>query len=297
LEETVKNNGFEFEGQRTSYNERELSSVVGMIQVDIISKIMMYIEDLVILMEGLRVCNGNYYKLLDMKAEEDIDLGSRISRFFETQDKFTFDEWRKILSYINPKELSSKDPIVTRLIELNIEAFKEFIGYIKLFNKTHRQIFRRYKHAGFPFVPGYKSQQPYPFTTRIFDSYTMVFTGPNPLVDLIPLPYSHDILESYRISLPTLQTRIMDIVQNKIQCIKKRVRGIIPTKAYAAHLLTEDEQSRIVSEISKFDVEYPDRTHNDVYNFEMNKDYVREMKWYIDLDENMAKWKSLIRQN
>jgi hypothetical protein len=39
--------------------------------------------------------------------------------------------------------------------------------------------------------------------SRRFDSYTMVFVGKNPLADLIPLPYAGDVIESYRILVPT----------------------------------------------------------------------------------------------
>jgi len=32
----------------------------------------------------------------------------------------------------------------------------------------------------------------------MFDSYSMVFVGINPLADLISLPYAGDVIESYR---------------------------------------------------------------------------------------------------
>jgi hypothetical protein len=42
------------------------------------------------------------------------------------------------------------------------------------------------------------------------------------MVDVIPLPYSDDVIESYRILVPNLQTMIGDIVRSKTTCIRRR---------------------------------------------------------------------------
>jgi hypothetical protein len=124
LKEITKNRSFEFEGETYSYRGEEIPAIQGMLQIDIIAKIMMYIEDLIILLEGIRETEGNYYKLLDRETKDDLDLGTRIGQFFNNKDKFTTEEWRKMLSYLNPYELKPHSDAITKLIELNIEAFK-----------------------------------------------------------------------------------------------------------------------------------------------------------------------------
>jgi hypothetical protein len=293
LEQIMTSKSFEFEGEKTLFSDAEIPSIQSMLQIDIIAKIMMYIEDLIILLEAIREHNANYYKLLDKNNEEDIELGQRIRQFFINKEKFNFEDWRTMLSYVKPDQ-TSHEHVITKLINVNIEGFKEFLNYVEVFRQTHIGTFRRYKHAGFPFKPGYVSQQPYPFTSIMFESYSMIFTGANPLVDIIPLPFSNDVIESYRILLPSLQKKIEDIVQSRIQCIRRRTEGIIPTKSYSApDAFSEDEKMELISTIKIHNDQFPNRAYDDVYNFPITPGNVQNMKWYIDLDKNMEKWKKI----
>src|SRR5215211_169364 len=87
LTQLNKDKGFEYDGERYSFGETQLAVIRSMIQIDIIAKIMMYIEDLIILLEAIRESNGNYYYLLDKRyshyQEDDLDVGARICRFFK----------------------------------------------------------------------------------------------------------------------------------------------------------------------------------------------------------------------
>ena len=199
-----------------------------------------------------------------------------------------------MLSYLNPSNQTKYYDVITKLIESNILAFKDFIYNIQIFSETHHPIFRRYKHAGFPFKPGYLSELPYPLTNRRFDSYSMVFVGKNPLIDVIPLPYASDVIESYRILVPTLQRRIREVVQNKIICIKRRAYGIVPSVSYSPPgTFTPNENSEVELAIKEYYKQYPNRAYSNVYDFLSNENMVKDMRWYIDLDKNMKKWKGM----
>lgn len=199
-----------------------------------------------------------------------------------------------MLSYVNPDELKPKSHAVEKLIQLNIEEFKKVFRDIRVFRDTHNQIFRRYKHAGLPFRPGYIFKYPFPSTSRIFDSYSMISVGKDPLVDVVPLPFSDDIIESYDILTVGLETRINDIVQNKIECIKKRINGIIPVQNYSvAGTFSSEDDKEIISAIDEYDVQNPLRAFDDVYNFQITVDKVKNMKWYVELEDNMKKWRKL----
>ena len=200
-----------------------------------------------------------------------------------------------MLSYLKPEDTSpNHKAVISKLINMNIEWFREFLNYVEIFRQTHIGIFRRYKHAGFPFRPGYVSQQPYPFTSKSFESYSMILTGASPLIDIIPLPFSNDVTESYRILLPSLQSMIVDIVQNRIQCIRRRIEGIIPPKFYAPpDTFSEDETMELISAIKLHNDQSPNRAYDDVYDFQITPDNVRDMTWYIDLDKNMDKWRRI----
>lgn len=55
--------------------------MLSVIQIDIVSKIMMNFEDLVVLMDSILEVDGDYYELLDGGVYG--DLGERINKFFE----------------------------------------------------------------------------------------------------------------------------------------------------------------------------------------------------------------------
>jgi hypothetical protein len=102
LDDLNKNKGFEYDGEKYSFNEEEISALRSMIQIDIISKIMMYIEDLFAILIAIKDFNANYYKLLDKNLEsnnDNQDLGERISEFIRNEIELPSEYWRRMLSY------------------------------------------------------------------------------------------------------------------------------------------------------------------------------------------------------
>jgi hypothetical protein len=296
LNEIIQNRSFVFEGEAISFSKEDLPVLQSIFQIDIIAKIMMYVEDLIIILEAILKAGGDYYGLLDIDItkDRDVDVGDRIKKFFQDKDNFSMMDWRKKLSYLNPNNETKYSNVIAKLIELNIVAFRDFINNIQIFSETHHRIFRRYKHAGFPFKPGYRSELPYPFTSRRFDSYSMVFVGKTPLADLIPLPYADDVIESYRILVPTLQRMIRELVQNKIACIRRRVDGVMPSVSYSPPgTFTPEENSEIELAIIEYNEQYPNRAYSDIYDFPICEGTVKNMRWYIDLAKNMKKWKEM----
>jgi hypothetical protein len=282
MDEISTHKGFEISGQKFKFTDQEIPVINSIIQIDIISKIMMYIEDLISLLIGMKDFDGNYYGLLDRKSRGDIDLGKRIQGFIDSVENFTPWEWKKMLSYASSDEFTLS-PTAIKLIEGNIEGFKKVFRLIRLFRDTHIQIFRRYKHAGLPFRPGYIYPLPFPRTSIIFDSYSMISMGANPLLDVVPLPYSNDVLESYRALTDILETYIWDIVENKTECLRKRINGVIPSQNYSPEIFSQEENSEIQSTLDEFDIKYPNRAYNDVYKFQITPKNTVDMKWYIDL--------------
>jgi len=87
----------------------------------------------------------------------------------------------------------------------------------------------------------------------------MISMGANPLLDVIPLPYSNDVLESYRHLTDILEGYIWDMVENKVECLKKRINGVIPSQNYSPGIFNQEENSDILSALDEFDIEYPNR--------------------------------------
>jgi hypothetical protein len=155
-------------------------------------------------------------------------------------------------------------------------------------------MFRRYKHAGLPIKLGYKLNLPFPFTNIEYNFYSVIFIGKDPFRETIPLPFSDNVIESYKILIHGLQSKINDVVENKIESIKRRTNGILPKKSYSArNTFTNRELSDVIATISNFNTQRPIRAHNHAATFPMNIDLKKEMKWYIDLEKNMEEWKKI----
>ncbi len=295
LEEVLKERKFEFEGITYHFGESDLDLIQCFIQADIISRIMMYIEDLAAILESNRVSSGDFYRLLDNKEP---DLGKRITGFFENMDNFTTEEYRRILSYLDPSELkieSSRRAIVNRLIELNIMRFKESLSFIRDFRNSHLQLFRRYKHGGLAVKPGYKPTTVYPFTSRRFDLYSLVFTADNPFIDIIPIPFSKDVIDSYRILLPALQYLVYDVIENKMECIYRGTDGVVPYHNYSPpNTFTPGENQEIMYALSDFHYLNPYRARLPFVDL-LIRPKRNQVQWYVDLENNMKKWKEMGR--
>lgn len=64
LKEIANNRFLEFEGQRFPFTEQEIPSIMGTMQMDIVS------EDLLTLLIAMKDYDGNYYRLLDKKTRQ-----------------------------------------------------------------------------------------------------------------------------------------------------------------------------------------------------------------------------------
>ena len=94
--------------------------------------------------------------------------------------------------------------------------------------------------------------------------------------------------------LEALDTRIRDIVQNKIECIRQRKDGVIPQQNYSLPgTLSQEEDEEIMSATNEYDIRHPNRAYDDAYSFQITHDRAKDMKWYIHLDDNMKKLRSL----
>lgn len=131
---------------------------------------------------------------------------------------------------------------------------------------------------------GYRSDLPYPYTEKKFDSYAMVSWGDNSLANMVPLPYSADIVEAYIIMIKGLQTMITDIVQNKIGCITRKIDGLLLLETYGGNPLNADEQKEWNSILNEFYNARPHRAREAHFSVQgsMKKE---QILWYVELDK------------
>lgn len=119
----------------------------------------------------------------------------------------------------------------------------------------------------------------------------MVSAGESLVSDAVMLPYSSDVIESYKILLPSLQLLIRDIVENKLLCISRRIDGVVPTKSYKPVNFYAPEENKKIEEMIQGFYNREQVRYTTPYNFQLNANYMKGMTWYINLDKNMRRWK------
>ena len=268
-------------GNKINLVKNDVNYLRSVIQMDIISKIMTYVEDLIIFSVSMLEPNKNYYRLLD---EKDPDVGNRITKFFANLDKLNDGEVRTILSYDYPNN-SDFDPseteLLNKVIQKNIQHFKQNLKSISEFRDTHIQLFRRYKHAGWPSIFGAQPQRP--LDSKMFDSYTIVPVGSDPLHDVFPLPYSDNVIQRYRTMIEILQELIIPVVKNRLNSINRQTTGIIPN---IPTQLSSSEKAIFSGLVKKFHQNNPIRCRDNDFHFTSNVNK-KTIKWYLNSDPPM----------
>ena len=263
-----------------------------MFQIEIISGIMMYIEDLIVLSESFRR-RTSYYELLDLSDENQNDVGKTIERFFENVNSFSDEEFRRIFGYKDPSQLNLEEDeskLAEKVIQNNIAEMRRLFVQIGKFGKTHHPVFRRFKHAGAPLMLGMKKkQQDTPLSG--FDSYTHVLIGKDPFREIIIIPLSKDVLNGYHIIIHAIQTCLRDLVTNQIACIERNITGILPNERYFQGSFSEKENKLYNKILVEFYNKHPFHT-DDLKHFLLESKAKKEnILWYLDLSDFLKECK------
>lgn len=272
-------------------SEEAKKMIKSTIQLEIISKIMLFIEDLAIISESLR--RGiSYYDLLPQSSEPREDIGKIIDQFFTKIDSISNEEIRKILSYSNPEAYALDYDSITllkRAAEEDVKEFRRVLKQIGDFGKQHHPIFRRYKHAGFPFNPSVPMRQELPDFMKKFDSLSVTYINADPFDNPKIIPYSKTALEGYFILILGIQRLLTEIVNNRISSIERQIEGIPPLASFTAPFFKIDEMKRLAKIHEELDKQFPSENPN--LKLKMSSDFVDYSDWYSELDRFIAECK------
>lgn len=272
--------------------------VISMMQIEIISKIMMYIEDFAIIAQSL-LRGTNHYKLLDQKKNpntgEKEDVGDIVSEFFSKLNSLTNDEVCKILSYGQPDEFNLDYELVQMLKtsrEKEVNEFKRVVQLIGDFGKEHHPSFHRYKHAGLPMAPGLRIIEPLPEYVKKFDFITVVYTSKDPFDEPKIIPYSKEVIEAYKIMIQGIQKMLNEIVTNRKAFIQ-REKPLPPIPWKTGPEFSPDEIKKYESILPEYDKLHPT----------VNTDFVMNVKiknadtWYAKLEDYLAECKKIYQMD
>ena len=126
------------------------------LQIDIISKMMMYSEDIAVFSTAF-LNNTLFYEMLDTKENTEPskdDLGYKIKSFYESVDTLSREQIYKIMCYMSEVEVNSASidselkKLIIRNMRANANSVRRILSLLGAFGRTHHPFFKRFKHAG-----------------------------------------------------------------------------------------------------------------------------------------------------
>lgn len=279
------------------FNDDEKRKVRSMVQISIISNLMMYVEDLSVMAESFKQ-GKNFYNFLDKKTPTDeVDLGKIIENFLDNIGNLTNEDIHKIMSYADPTKIEVNEEcklLLTKHIQVNTDETRRVLKEINDFGKSNHPVFRRFKHAGLPIFLGLPiNPTELSFFSR-YDSTMLVSKGKNPLEDVIPIPFSKQVLEGYKIIIDGIQTILSSMIKNRIECIERGISGVIPYESYSIDQFTKEEQTRLKKKIKEFQKRYPEKIIPKL-NIKTKVDK-KDIQWYLDLPKFISKSKERLEK-
>ncbi len=279
------------------FNDDEKRKVRSMVQISIISNLMMYIEDLAVIAESFKQ-GKNFYNFLDKKTPTDEeDLGKIIENFLDNIGNLANEDIHKIMSYADPTTIEINGEckiLLTKHIQVNTDETRRVLKEINDFGKSNHTVFRRFKHAGLPIFLGLPvNSKEFNFFSG-YDSTMLVSKGKNPLEDVIPIPFSKQVLEGYKIIIGWIQTILTSMIKNRIECIERGVNGVIPYESYSIDRFTKEEQTKLKKKINEFQKKNPEKTIPKL-NIKTQVDK-KDIQWYLDLPKFITKSKERLKK-
>ncbi len=252
------------------------------IQIDIISKIMMYVEDLVVLAKSFIAKKDFYSAFLAPSAN---DLGKVIKGFFEGIENLTNEEILKIMNWIDMTSFifpNGLKRLVTRIQNDNIIKIRNILNELKEFGESNHPIYKRFKHGGMPVISPSVQGVPKIGPLASFDTFSIVSVGADPMEDIHIIPFSNAVLQNYKKLIERIQSILLEMIENRIKCLQRNIPCVFP-KTYAMELSDAPEIKKIEKEIEKYYNERPVVFNPRNANYNIDTSDIREkIKWYFN---------------
>lgn len=230
------------------FNQKQQLTAKCFIQLDIISKMMMYSEDLAAFSWAF-LNNKSFYDILDeinLDANEDLDdLGKKIKGFYESIHTLSDNQIFKMMNYASERNLTDLDEKFRKLITHNLkcraEQIRRTLNMVSIFGKTNHPFHKRFKHAVLPIFIDTKIEFEQAYM-RNAETYSIAYIEKSePFLNPRVIPFSNDVLESYRVLCKDMDALLNELVSNKIQCLERGIQGVIPFNEFDNTIFSPEE--------------------------------------------------------
>ncbi|MHB8546468.1 MAG: hypothetical protein ACYDAJ_06850 [Nitrosotalea sp.] len=269
--------------QEHRLNHRE---IIATLQVGAVAHIMMFIEDLAVICKSIQENNIDYYKYLDNSGDD--DLGIIIKNFYFEILSASDADIRKILGYVEPDSYSFEneedEKFVTQIMQINMNYTRRFFEKIYVFRNSHIKIYRRYKHAGFPLLLGIEIPSSDDTLYKKFDFVSVARTSiADPVKEFTTIPFSNQILESYRNIASDIFMFLASIITSKLMSIERKMCGVLPLMDdIFSENYSEDEDKKLQNLWAMFEQKYPMPQESIRHETNPKAEYT---PWYLEFEK------------
>lgn len=253
------------------------------VQIDIISKILMYSEDLVVLGESFRRGREFYSEFLAPCTSG--DLGDAIKVFFKKIQDLANEDILKMMNWIDMKSIISDTALAesAKKIQLyNINRVRNLLRELKDFGNSNHIVYKRFKHGGMPIISPAIQLAPQTGPLSLFETFSIASEGKDPMRDIRIIPFSADVLKRYEGLIERIQKILLEMIDNRIKCIQRQIDRVFP-KSYDTRQIPIEDAEQIDEQIQSYFSNHPTTFVPHQINFDIgNIDIKKELKWYFE---------------
>ena len=249
-----------------------------LLQIEIISKICMMIEDLGLFSVSMRT---GIKDLCNIFFDEGSNSSNKVGQFYRDLDEFNDEDFLRVLSFptADSLRLSASDyEVVNEVLESVQQEARRVYNEIAKFRKQHWTLYNKYKH-GFAIIPYVqKTAGNIDFLADVESAVLVLHDKRSPWKEGIAIPYSARILEGYRILIIGIQTLLKNILENQLNVLENPNLINLPMPSEG---LTADKRSRYAAVTKRFQpAKEANRDHRIHTRASAKRD---DLKWYADL--------------
>jgi len=265
----------------------EKLKVKHMLQLDIISKIMMLIEDLGAFAVAFKEGPKNLSKIVLSRRST-----SKIHSFFQNLERINGDELLDIMGFPVLDKLSlnkEERQLVKKVMSAMADDIRRGLLEIRDFRNQHITVYNKYKH-GFTVTPYAEKTPKSILLTADFESVMVVVHDKNkPIENVLPVPHSKRILESYKIIIGGVQMLLKDMLENHWMKIDHQMPNYLPPRVYGMDKLSSEDLKKYRKIVEKLQ---PKPRIPAAHEIAVHTDLKKEwLKWYLSLDDFLARGK------
>lgn len=116
----------------------------------------------------------------------------------------------------------------------------------------------------------------------VFDTYSVVSEGEDPMHAIRIIPFSNAVLRRYELLIEKIQKVLLEMITNRITCIQRQIDRVFP-KSYIEEEVPPERAEQIDKQIQTYNDNHPAIFVPHQIDYDIGDiDLTKNMKWYLE---------------